>query len=247
VEKAARLLRLLAESPAGVAPAALARELRFSRAATHRLLRALEKSGFVRHDADSDAFVLGYRLIEMVASHPGQHLELRRRAAGAMLALRHATGESVSLYALVSGAEFVCLETIPGIHEIRRHESPGHVVPLARGATSMALLAARLKREGAASLRAYLEGLEAPERPGDVDTYCARLGAVAESGFAYTVGERIEGAASISAAIEDGNGLATAALTVSGPDFRLARADVEGLSRLLVAAAARISEALRVP
>lgn len=69
MEKAARLLRVLAESPVRLAPSSLPRELGFSRAATHRLLRALEKNGFVRRDSESDAFVLAFRLVEMVMSH----------------------------------------------------------------------------------------------------------------------------------------------------------------------------------
>jgi len=59
----------LAESPVGLAPYSLARELGFSRAAAHRLLRALEKNGFVRGDSECDASALGLRLVEMVTSH----------------------------------------------------------------------------------------------------------------------------------------------------------------------------------
>lgn len=213
VERAIHVLAAIARSARPLSPAEIASSVGLSRTAAYRLLRALEKTGAVTRLRDGRHEV-GYLLRGLGAGE--QHAKLRLIAAGTMLALRGECGdETVGLYVPISAAEFICIETIPARHPIHHVERLYRPIPIARGATSLVLLADALHRHGAPVVRAYLGGLPEPVRPNSIEHQLRRAAEVAGHGYATSAEDRTPDSASVSVPILEPDGQLVGALTVS--------------------------------
>lgn len=94
---------------------ALADSLGLSRSTAHRILSALTRAGYLRHEARKGYF-LGPKLIRLGFKAYGQ-LHLPALARPHLEALRDATRETVHL-AVLEGKEVVYIDKIPGKREL---------------------------------------------------------------------------------------------------------------------------------
>jgi DNA-binding IclR family transcriptional regulator len=174
-------------------------------------------------------FILGPRLGELAAAAGEDRL---LAAAGPVLArLRDITGESAQLFRR-QGDSRVCVAAAERPTGLRDTIPVGTQLTMLAGSAAQILLA----WEEPERLHRGLQGAKFS---------AATLSAVRRRGWAQSVGEREPGVASVSAPVRSPSGKVVAAVSVSGPLERLSRQPGRLHAPAVMAAAERLSEALR--
>lgn len=226
LDKAALVLGALEAGPATLA--SLVQVTGLARPTAHRLAVALEHHRLVARDMQG-RFILGPRLGELAAAAGEDRL---LAAAGPILArLRDITGESAQLFRR-QGDMRVCVAAAERPTGLRDTIPVGTQLTMHAGSAAQILLA----WEEPERLHRGLQGAKFS---------AATLAAVRRRGWAQSVGEREAGVASVSAAIRSPSGKVVAAVSVSGPIERLSRQPGRMHAPAVMAAAERLSEALR--
>lgn len=208
----------------------LAREVGLNVSTAHRLLQTLVVSQLLVQDAHSDRYSPGPVLVEIANGL----LAADRTASTAdiLTALAARTGESISLGSR-TGDDAVVLMHVPSAHPLRFERKVGDRIPLHASALGKTLLA-----WGADPIEDALRAI-APlnavtgETLTTIRTMTADLRGVRDRGYAVSTGEEVPGIRSVSAPVLDSQGIAIAAVEVSGPADRLKDADVAEFARIL--------------
>ncbi|MDS1270448.1 IclR family transcriptional regulator [Lipingzhangella sp. LS1_29] len=212
-------------------PASLAQLVRLTglaRPTAHRLAVALERHRMVTRDAQG-RFVLGPRLGELsIATGDDRLLAI---AQPVLVQLRDLTGESTQLYRR-KGDVRVCVAAAERASGLRDTVPVGSELPMTAGSAAQILLA----WEDADLIRAGLQSAHFS---------ATTLAQVRRRRWAQSVGEREQGVASTSAAVNGPGGRVVAAVSVSGPIERLTRSPGRLHAQAVLSAAERISEGLR--
>ncbi|REF35241.1 IclR family transcriptional regulator [Thermasporomyces composti] len=226
LDKAALVLGALEAGPATLA--GLVQITGLARPTAHRLAVALEHHRLVARDMQG-RFILGPRLAELAAAAGEDRL---LAAAGPVLArLRDITGESAQLFRR-QGEARVCVAAAERPTGLRDTIPVGTQLTMQAGSAAQILLA----WEEPERLHRGLQGAKFT---------AATLAAVRRRGWAQSVGEREPGVASVSAPVRSPSGKVVAAVSVSGPIERLSRQPGRMHAPAVMAAAERLSEALR--
>ncbi|MGB8020058.1 MAG: IclR family transcriptional regulator [Candidatus Nanopelagicales bacterium] len=226
IDKAAMILDALEGGPLSLA--GLVAATGFARPTAHRLATALEHHRLVARDM-AGRFVLGPRLPELAAAAGEDRLVA---VAGPILAqIRDASGESVQLYRR-QGERRICVAAAERMSGLRDTVPVGTVLTMQAGSAAQVLLAWEDPDRIHAGLR-------------DATFTAATLAGVRRRGWAQSVAEREQGVASVSAPVRGPSNKVVAAICVSGPLERMGRVPGRRHSNALLAAAARLTEALR--
>lgn len=215
IDKTVALLDALAGGPCTLAELVAATGL--PRPTAHRLALALERHHVVDRDAQG-RFIVGPRATRWAG---GVDI-LRERAAEVVLVLRDATGGSAQVYRRV-GTQRLCIAAAEPVAGLRDTVPVGALLTLQAGSAAQVLLAWLPLEE------------RTPLLTGAAFTD-AELAAVRRRGWAHSVAQREPGVASISAPVRAADGAVVAAVSLSGPQERLARPTAADRRRLLEAA-----------
>lgn len=226
LDKAALVLAALEGGPLSLA--SLVQATGLARPTAHRLATALEYHRLVSRDLQG-RFTLGPRLAEL-ATAAGED-RLLAAAAPILVALRDATAESCQLYRR-QGEQRICVAVAERHTGLRDTVPVGAVLTMQGGSGAQILLA----WEEPERMHRGLQGARFS---------ATTLAGVRRRGWAQSVGEREPGVASVSAPIRGSGNKIIAALSVSGPIERFGRAPGRLHANAAVAAAARLTEALR--
>lgn len=241
VERALDVLLLFTSAKSEMGITDIAQALDLSKSTVHRLLTALQNKGFVRQNPENQRYGLGLALLHL-GQLVGDRLDLKQLARPIMNQLQEETEETVNLN-IVQDGHRVCVEKVESRHDVRHFVDIGRSMPLYAGASGKVIMAYMDEHEVenvvAAGLRSYT---------GQTITDAAVLGKelqrIRERGYATSLGERVEGAASVSAPVWDYEGQVVASLTVSGPTFRFTPERVLLFVERLKAAAEQLSQEL---
>ena len=243
LERAIRILHAISHRPAGSSASKLARDTDLPRATVARTLRTLADSGFVEEAADGSGWVIGYELVRL-----GQIADPYRRvievAQPPLSRLRDATGESASLAVLRDPTDMeIVLQLDPERH-VGVASWVGREVPLHASSAGKLVLAELPADELDAWLTDPLESFT--ERTiVDGQALRAELARVRRQGWAELVDELEDGLSALSVPVRSSRGSLTAILGISGPTFRLGRAQRRELVPLVRATAAEVERGLR--
>jgi DNA-binding IclR family transcriptional regulator len=236
VERVAVALEALAGAPDGVGVTELARVLGVHKATASRLLGTLAVRGLVERDASSRRYRLGARLVS-IAGGAVARLPIVSQARSELEQLTALTSETSNLAVLdrfhvvyvdqVTPAESVVMASWVG------RRSPAHAS--SSGKVMLAFGDERLREE---ALARPLEALTSktvtdPARLREI------LADVRRRGFARSVGELEDGLVTFAAPVL-AEGRAVAAVSLSGPTFRISPREHAHLARAVVDAAAAI-------
>lgn len=242
VEKAMQVLNAVAESDDPLSLTALVTETGLEKTTTHRLARSLAHGGLLRFDSEARTYSLGWRLIELgdLAARRTNALSV---ADPYLAKLRDKTGETIHLGSYDKG-EVVYLAQKGSSAAVVIRARVGERRPLHCTAMGKVLLAfgpdewlLRLLQEG--ELPAYTENTIREE--GELQAHLAR---VRRLGFAVDDEEMTPGIRCVAAPILDFTGRAVAAISVTGPAFRISRSELERLSSEVCSTARLISSEL---
>lgn len=226
LDKAALVLGALEAGPLTLA--GLVQATGLARPTAHRLACALEHHRFVARDL-AGRFVLGARLGEL-ASAAGED-RLLAAANPVLTALRDSTRESAQLYRR-QGDHRICVAAVERPSGLRDTVPVGTVLTMQAGSAAQVLLA----WEDPDLMHRSLKGSRFS---------ATTLAGVRRRGWAQSVAEREPGVASVSAPVRGPGNRVVAAVSVSGPIERLSRTPGRLHAPAVVAAAQRLTEALR--
>lgn len=238
--KIARILECFSTADRALSLAELCERTGYPRSTTHRLLASMREVGFLDQDRTRERYRLGLKLFEfgnVVLSNMDLHREARPYAEQ----LGRLTGQLVHL-AVFDGRQAVV---------IHRSDPSDHATPLTHienapvhcTSVGKAILAfqppAIIDRLIAAGLRRYTDTTIA-----DGDMLRDELARIRERGYAVDEAEHQPGLRCVGAPIRDPSGRVFAAISVSGPAWKLPSSEVEALAKMVVHCAQSIADRL---
>lgn len=215
LDKAVAILDAVAEQPCSLADLVHATGL--TRPTAHRLALALQRHRMVARD-QAGHFVIGPAPLAWAAAGD----DLRLRAERIVTELRDATGLSAQVYRRV-GDDRLCIAAAEPATGLRDTVPVGSLLTLRAGSAAQILVAWLPEPERQTLTRgaAYQD---------------ADLAAVRRRGWAHSLGQREPGVGSLSVPVHDAQGRVVAAVSISGPQDRLARPSTVQRRMLLEAA-----------
>ncbi|MDY7106259.1 MAG: IclR family transcriptional regulator [Actinomycetota bacterium] len=237
VDRAISVLEILARrGEAGVSE--VANELEVHKSTAFRLLGALEGRGLVEQAGERGKYRLGFGLIPLAGAVSGR-LDVSRQGRPVVERLADQLGETINV-AVLEEHYAVNVDQAHGPSNVATHNWIGKLTPLHCTSSGKVLLAALTPKERKALLASVETEALTPHTLTDA-ALLAALDGVAADGYALAIEEYEVGLNAAAAPIRDRTGAVVAALSVSGPAYRL---DPEALRKLVpdvIAAADEIS------
>jgi len=209
-------------------------------ATLHRILGTLESIGYLRQNPDTRRYRLGLKLVKL-GLRAAEELELPKVARPYMERLSARCGESVYL-GTMQRCEVIYSEVVPANRSVRTTARIGDRRPMHSTGTGKVLLAHAPKDVVEDYLSQTLPRFT-DRTLVDPNSLKAELNAIRERGYAITFQEHDEDVASIAASVSDLTGV-VAALSISGPAFRLPPSTLHQLAPALLETARALSQSL---
>ena len=220
----------------------LGRRLGVHKATASRLAATLAERGLLERDPQTDRYHLGFGLVRLAGAAMAR-LDLVSAARAAMDDLAERTHETVTI-GVLSGDDVVSVDQVTGTRSIVSVSWVGKRTPLHTTSTGKVFLAfmdesEREKRLGASPLEAAT-----PRSVSSAETLRGQLDEIRRRGYAQTLEELEVGLNAVAAPVRQADGQVTAALSVSGPSFRLRPVDLPRIGQQTIEAADAISRRL---
>lgn len=230
VDRAIAILEILARKGA-TRVTDLAAELDVHKSTAFRLLGALEQGGLVEQSGDRGRYRLGFGVVRLAGAATAQ-LDLSRESREVCLRLAGEIGETVNI-AVAQDGHAVNITQVRGPSAISGHNWVGQRTPPHATSSGKVLIAF-----GALALPESLERYT----PSTLTSLDEQLAEIRERGYGHTVEELEVGLNAVAAPIRGADGAVVAAVSASGPSYRLTPARIPEVGRLLVEGADEISE-----
>lgn len=242
LDRALAALGTLANSARDCSLAELCVALGLHKSTVHRIMMVLERQRIVVKNEDTGRYRLGLRLFEL-GSRAMDGLDLRGRARPYLNRLQDAFGETVFFCILDEGQVFY-VEKVESQRSVRTACTVGSRAPAYCTAVGKAMLAELPDAEVNRIVRRW--GMK-PITANTIATPAAlkaELKAIRARGYAVDDEEKEEGLRCVGAAVHAHSGRLVAAMSVSGPAFRMTRERVPEIGRTLMQAANDLSAEL---
>jgi IclR family KDG regulon transcriptional repressor len=239
LDRALAALEVLAARSNECSLVEICRTLKLHKSTAHRLMMVLEQHRLVDKNPDTGRYRLGLKLFELGSKAIGS-LDLRRHAKPYLDRLQRELGETVFLCLLDEGQVFY-IEKIESQQSVRTACTVGSRAPAYCTAVGKAMLAELTDAEVNQIVRR--SGLRAVT-PNTITTNSAlkaELKAIRRRGFAIDNEEKELGLRCVSAAVRGDSGKMLAALSVSGPAFRVTQERVSEIGVAVKQAATDLS------
>lgn len=238
VDRAITALEFLARrGEAGVSEVATAIGVHKSTAS--RLLGALQGRGMIELAGDRGRYRLGYGILRLAGAMGGR-LDVTSQGGGICEELATRLGETVNI-AVLQGDSVINVYQAHGGGAISVNNWVGRPTPLHATSSGKVLLAHLSKTLQDRFLDSRLQSFTA-DTVTDPRVLRRQLTQARIDGYAVTAGEYETGLNAVAAPVLGAGGEAIAAVSLSGPAYRLSYEDLTGTAQLVLAAAARISE-----
>ncbi len=246
IERAASILETLGQSAHGISIRELSDKIRLPKGTTHRLLSSLSYFGYVRQDSKTRNYLLGLKLVELGQLLLGQ-LDLRKEAEPFLRDLAERTKETVHLVFLDRN-EIVYIdkvETDQNSSGLKMASRVGLRNPAHSSAVGKVLLAHFCEEE----LKNFIKEKGLPKRTRNTITDPVQLKEhlrnVCGQGYAVDDEENEKGIRCVAAPIYNEARKAVAAISISGPAFRITKKLIqESLRKEVMETALKISQRL---
>jgi DNA-binding IclR family transcriptional regulator len=238
VDRAITVMEILArEGSAGVSE--VAAEIGVHKSTAFRLLAALEERDLVEQNHERGKYQLGFGVLRLAGAIPTR-LDIVRQAESVVDELATRFGETINI-AVVREHYAVNVQQALGSAAVASHNWVGQLTPLHATSSGKVLLAFISEKEcdailDKAGLNAFTENTVT-----DRQALAEELRQVRAAGFATAFEELETGLNAAAVPIRDHTGAVVGALSVSGPAYRLDKANIEEKAEDLKAAGAQIS------
>jgi len=238
VDRALYVLELLARrGEAGVTE--LASDIGVHKSTVSRLLAALEDRELVEQAFERGKYRLGFGILRLANAVSGR-LDVTRQGREVCERLALEVGETVNI-AVLRSEYAVNVDQARGPSAVSTHNWVGELTPLhatSSGKVLLAFMSADARRDllAVAGLRRFTEHTIT-----SVERLEAQLQDVSRNGYVVSLGELEQGLNAVAAPIRDHLGGVIAALSVSGPAYRLTVERVQEIAPMVVSAADDVS------
>jgi IclR family KDG regulon transcriptional repressor len=246
IERASSILDILGQSPQGIGIRELSTKIKLPKGTTHRLLSSLSYLGYARQDTKARNYFLGFKLVELGNLLLSQ-LDLRKEAEPFLRDLAERTRETVHLVFLDRN-EIVYIdkvETDQNSSGLRMASRVGLRNPAHSCAVGKVLLSYLSEEE----LNNIIKEKGLGKRTENTITNPAQLKEhlknVRAQGYAIDDEENEKGIRCVAAPIYNEGGKVVAAISISGPAFRVTKKMIhERLKKELIETAIKIAQRL---
>ena len=246
IERASQILDILGQSQHGISIRELSTKINLPKGTIHRLLSSLLYFGYVRQDPKTRNYFLGFKLVELGNLLLGQ-LDLRKEAEHFLRDLAEGTNETIHMV-ILDRDEVVYIEKVELEQQsggLRMASRVGLRNPIHSCAVGKVLLADFSDE----ALDHFLKGKNFMRRTENTITDPVQLKehlkSVKKQGFAIDDEENEKGIRCVAAPVRNGAGKVVAAISISGPAFRVTRKVVqESLKKEVMETAFKISQRL---
>jgi IclR family transcriptional regulator, KDG regulon repressor len=242
LDRALAALAMLADRSRESSLVELCNALRLHKSTVHRLMMVLERHRLVVKNAETGRYRLGLKLFEL-GSKALDGLDLRGRARPYLDRLQSQFGETVFFCILDDGQVFY-VEKVESQQSVRTACTVGSRAPAYCTAVGKAMLAELSDAEVSGIVRRW--GLKAITA-NTITTAAelkAELRAVRSRGYAIDDEEKEEGLRCVGAAVRGHSGRLFAAMSISGPAFRMTKERIPEIGQAVMGAANELSAEL---
>lgn len=244
VDNATSILVALAAEGQPVGVSDVARRVRLDKSTVSRTLRTLAEVGFVAQDGEAGRYRLGMAIVRL-AQVALEGLDLRQTGQEYIEAIGAETGETSHL-AVWSGDGATIIGHVPGSHPIRAPGAVGERLPAHCTSVGKVLLAFQqqsvIDRILGAGLARYTPATITDPRRLDDD-----LRQIRSTNLGFNNGEYRVDAVAVAAPVWDHQGRLAAAISASGPAYRLTGPTMAKATSVVRLAALHLSAALGAP
>lgn len=234
------VLEAVAAVPGGASVTGVAASTQLDKGTVSRLLATLRELGYVRQRESDRQYELGSRCLWLAQEYRASQEELTGVARPHIVALRDLTHETVHL-AIREGLNMVYVAQEEPDRQIRVRSAIGQRLPLHRTAMGRAILAVMPPEDREALLRDIHTDVEKTGGTVDFDEIQNDVAQARVRGWAAV--DRHDDVTRIAAAIVNHEQQPIAAITLSGPSYRIADR-IEELGGAVVGTAREVSQAL---
>lgn len=243
VHRVLRILLCWQENDSTLSLTEIAQRSNLTLSTSHRMIKALEREGFLVHDRVSSRYSLGPAIMQLarVVLQRSDEDELVVTAIPHLERARAITGETVGLH-VPMGELRLCVAELVSRQAIRTATGVGRTFPLPHGASGQILVAWSPER-----LELVERTLELSKK--DRAQLHASLEQVRAQGYAISEGQTIPGATALALPLFGPNQDVRAAVNVTGPASRWTRKEMESHRKALSEEMRHVSEQLgaRIP
>ncbi len=246
IERASLILDILGTRPQGLSIGELSKKTGFPKGTTHRLLTSLAYFDYVRQDAMTKNYQLGFKLVEL-GNRLLSQLDFRTEAHPYLIELAERTRETVHMVILDRNEALYVDKVDAGQHAggLRMASMLGSRIPTHCSAVGKVMLAFLSEEK----LVEIVSDKGLPRRTEntitDIEELKAHLQHIREQGYALDDEENEKGIKCVAAPIRDQSGKVIAAISISVPGIRI-RIDtlLTTLKDQITATAVKISKKL---
>lgn len=242
VLKAIDVLECIASAERPLTAPEVARQCGLSRPTAYRLLTTLQSRGYVATDEQSGPYHLGMSVLSL-SKNLLDHLDLRDVAKPYLRELSHNSHETTHLGILDDLAVFY-VDKVESSQAVRMTSMIGARHPLYCTAMGKAILAFLPIEERNTLIERIDFKARTPQTIADIADLKKHLENVRAQGFAIDDMEDVDGIRCVGAPIFNHQGHVFAAISISGPAYRLSIAKLTELSNLVMNATNKISSQL---
>lgn len=233
-----QLLELVAQNP-DLSIRELAAKVKLPRTIVHRLITTLESEKYIQKNGGKPGYNLGNKLWSL-GCIAVQGTNLKDLARPQLEDLAAKTSELVVL-GVLDGLEVVYLDKIECAQPVRAYLPIGGRAPAHYISTGKAILA-----HCADDVLARITSAKKfnSQIPGGAEAFKLELARIRKRGYAFNLGQWHGEVGGVASAIRDSEGNAVAAIGVTVPLHRLTKENIGRLGRLVMKAAAVVSDIL---
>lgn len=241
VARIGAILRCFTELEDELGVMQVSRQVGLHKSTASRLLSALHQEGFVEKSTETGKYRLGLGLVNL-AGVVLEKQDLRQIAQPHLQALAETTQETINI-SILDGDECINIETVRSPKSIRYAGQLGRRTPLHCTSTGKILLTFMAPKKRQQILSKPLSAYTQHTITDPVELRKA-LAEICDQGYAISREEFEEGLVAIAAPIWDRSADAIAALSISGPTYRMDDSTIREYVEPLKAAASIISSHL---
>ncbi|MFQ5850357.1 MAG: IclR family transcriptional regulator [Candidatus Binatia bacterium] len=205
----------------------------------YRFISSLEENGYVERLSGNAKYQLGLAFVRLgaIALRP---FRLSDFVHPVLKDVAMRTGESVS-FQIRRGTDAICLDYVESDHSIRLSMRVGQLTPLYAGSGPKVLLAHADEGERERIIRECMLKRIGPKTIRSKQRLRQRLNSIAQRGYDISQEELTENARGVAVPVFDSSSKVIAALTVSGPKYRMGRRQLLNTLAVLRDAARELS------
>jgi len=212
------------------------------RSTAHRILMALEYNDLIKQNPETGKYHLGIKLFKLGHQAVSQ-LNLREICRPFLLRIMNKTKETVHL-AVLDEDQVLYLDKVEGPHALRMPSRVGRHIPTYCTSLGKAMLSCLDDQEVKGILRKQVLKTYTPNTIRNLELLLADMRAIRKRGYSVDNEEIEIGLRCVGAPIKDYTGMMIAAISVAAPSARLTSQETRTVGRLVMEAAAEISEKL---